>query len=106
MILCRDKDGDDGACLLAPDELPIELLPGPAAALVADCCQQLECGTRGLLEALPIKVVDSFGNLCESASFEVGGGEGGGEGGAWCQRPQETALPSVLSAQHAIASDL
>eukprot|EP00775_Hariotina_reticulata_P002831 gene2831-3124_t len=70
-LIVMDKDGEDGACLLAPDELPVELLPGPAAALVADCCQQLECGTRGQLEALPVKVVDSFGNLCESASFEV-----------------------------------
>lgn len=74
-MLCtarRDKDGEDGASLLQPDELPLELLPGPASALVADCPHQLECSTRGLLEALPIKVVDSYGNLAEGTSFEVG----------------------------------
>jgi len=89
----QGQDGEDGASLLAPDELPVELLPGPAAALVADCCQQLECGTRGLLEALPVKVVDGFGNLCESASFEVGGGN-------WrrCQRTWWWASHPVVQA--------
>jgi hypothetical protein len=54
-----------------PDELALELLPGPAAALVADCPAQLECGTRGLLDSLPIKVVDAYGNLAEGCAFEV-----------------------------------
>jgi hypothetical protein len=44
---------------------------GPAAALVADCPAQLECGTRGLLDSLPIKVVDAYGNLAEGCALEV-----------------------------------
>lgn len=69
---CRDQAGEDGASLLVPDELALELLPGPAAALVADCPTQLECGTRGLLDSLPVKVVDAYGNLAEGCAFEVG----------------------------------
>lgn len=57
--------------LLAPDELPIQLLPGPAAALVADCPQQLQCSTQGVLDALPIKAVDAYGNLMDTCSFDV-----------------------------------
>jgi hypothetical protein len=68
---CRDEAGEDGASLLAPDELPIQLLPGPAAALVADCPLQLQCSTRGVLDALPIKAVDAYGNLVDSCSFDV-----------------------------------
>lgn len=70
-MLRRDRAGEDGASLLAPDELPIQLLPGPVAALVADCPQQLVCGTRGVLDALPVKAVDAYGNLVDSCSFDV-----------------------------------
>lgn len=69
--LCRDSAGEDGACLLQEDELCITLLPGPPAALVADCIQQLECGSRGLLDVLPLKCVDCYGNIVENATFEV-----------------------------------
>lgn len=69
--LTRDRAGEDGASLLAPDELPMQLLPGPAAALVADCPQQLQCGTKGMLDSLPIKAVDAYGNLVEACSFDV-----------------------------------
>jgi len=67
----RDRAGEEGASLLAPDELPIQLLPGPAAALVADCPQQLQCSTQGVLDALPIKAVDAYGNLMDTCSFDV-----------------------------------
>jgi hypothetical protein len=67
----RDRLGEDGASLLAPDELPIQLLPGPASALVADCPQQLQCSTKGVLDCLPIKAVDAYGNLVDSCSFDV-----------------------------------
>lgn len=70
-LRCSDKAGEGGASLLAPDELLVQLLPGPAAALVADCPQQLECSTRGWLDMLPVKAVDAFGNPVEDAAFEV-----------------------------------
>jgi hypothetical protein len=69
--LCRDSAGEDGASLLGPDELPIQLLPGPPAALVADCPQQLQCSTKGMLDTLPIKAVDAYGNLVDSCAFDV-----------------------------------
>lgn len=69
--LCRDSAGEDGASLLGPDELPIQLLPGPPAALVADCPQQLQCSTKGVLDTLPIKAVDAYGNLVDSCAFDV-----------------------------------
>lgn len=57
--------------MLQEDELSITLLPGPPVALVADCPQELECSTRGLLESLPLKCVDCYGNIAEGANFEV-----------------------------------
>lgn len=57
--------------MLQEDELCITLLPGPPSALVADCPNELECSTRGLLESLPVKCVDCYGNIAESATFEV-----------------------------------
>ncbi|KAF8056436.1 SMCHD1 [Scenedesmus sp. PABB004] len=70
-LFVRDDAGEDGASLLVPDELSVDLLPGPPAALVADCPPQLACGTRGLVESLPVRAVDAHGNLAESATFEV-----------------------------------
>lgn len=71
VCFCRDQAGEDGASLLAPDELPIQLLPGPAAALVADCPLQLKCSTKGVLDSLPIKAVDAYSNLVDTCSFDV-----------------------------------
>jgi hypothetical protein len=70
--MCRDEAGTAGSSLLAPDELTVQLQPGPPAALVADCPAVLECGSRGLLDTLAVRCVDACGNLVEGAAFEVG----------------------------------
>jgi hypothetical protein len=68
----RDAAGEDGASLLVPDELELQLLAGPAATLVlTGSTLQLQTSSHCPLPSLGVSVADDWGNTVETAVFEV-----------------------------------
>ncbi|EFJ52379.1 hypothetical protein VOLCADRAFT_86759 [Volvox carteri f. nagariensis] len=78
-LVVRDMQGPDGASLLQPDELPVELHAGQPTTIAFDGPQLLQCGTRGCLGDLRVRVTDDWGNLVENLAL---GGRGSKEQGS------------------------
>ncbi|GLC56261.1 hypothetical protein PLESTB_001085700 [Pleodorina starrii] len=80
-LVARDTQGPGGESLLQPDELPVELHAGQPTTLAFDGPQQLQCGTRGCLGELRVRVTDDWGNLVESIALGARGNKDNGGGG-------------------------
>lgn len=63
----------DGQGYMEEDSLTVELRAGSPAALGIDGASNLECGTRAIISALRVRVVDAGGNPCTNfnESFEI-----------------------------------
>ena len=70
-VHARDADGAQGASLLAPDSLDLNLAAGPMTGLAFEESGRLRCGMRDCIGALKLLAVDCFGNTADCTPFEV-----------------------------------
>lgn len=56
---------------LKEDEVVLDLAPGPPSMLAFDGPQTLQCGTRGVLGDLAVRVTDDWGNTVDADKLEV-----------------------------------
>ncbi|KAK9800826.1 hypothetical protein WJX73_002958 [Symbiochloris irregularis] len=83
-IHVRDESGEEGASLLRPDFLDLNLAAGPPSKLSFEGPPAITCSTKAVLGQLRVRATDVFGNVathgCGGIEVELGPGEPGHNG--------------------------